>query len=182
MPQMAHPLQSRLRLVVGDITRLDADAVVTAANEALRGGGGVDGAVHGAAGPELVKASRALAPCPAGEARITPGFKLQANFVIHAVGPIYQGRPDDAERLSSAYRSSLALAGENNISRIAFPCISTGVYGYPKDEACQIAIDSVLKWLEENERPEVVTFCCFADEDAAQYRGRFDELGIAPSD
>lgn len=172
---MTAAILDRIQLVVGDITRLDVDAVVTAANESLMGGGGVDGAIHRAAGPELFGAGRKLAPCPAGQARITPGFRLTARHVIHAVGPIYEGGGyGEAETLASAYRESLRLAAENGLPTIAFPCISTGVYGYPKAEACQIAVETTLDWLETSKLPKVVTFCCFLEEDAALYRAQLE--------
>ncbi len=172
-------LASRIRLVRGDVTRLDVDVIVTAANSALAGGGGVDGAVHAAAGPELVKASRALAPCDAGDARITPGFGLRASRVIHAVGPIYRdGRSGEAERLASAYKRSLMLAADERLDTIAFPCISTGVYGYPLDEAAEIAIAAVIDWLRNHERPRIVTFCCYDADNESLYAGRLVELGI----
>lgn len=129
----------RLQVVRGDITRQDVDVVVTAANSALRGGGGVDGAVHAAAGPELVRASRALAPCAAGGAVRTPGFALPARWVVHAVGPVYSG-PADAALLASAYTESLARADEVAARSIAFPAISTGVYGYPREAAAQVSV------------------------------------------
>ena len=170
--------QGRISLVQGDITKLpQIDVVVAAANELLAGGGGVDGAIHHAAGPELVVASRKLAPCPAGQARITPGFELPAKFVIHAVGPIYSGSAGDGPTLASAYRSALSLAAESDAKSIAFPCISTGVYGYPQDEAANIAVDTVISWLSENESPQHVTFCCFLDADFQIYRARLSDPG-----
>ncbi len=175
-------LANRIKLTTGDITRLKLDAIVTAANSALRGGGGVDGAVHAAAGPELVAASLALAPCPPGEARITSGFRLPAKWVIHAVGPIYRGGSErEAETLASAYACSLALARENALRSIAFPCISTGVYGYPKAEAADVAISTVVESLRREDMPISVTFCCYDPADAALYRERFRDLGIEPS-
>ena len=137
----------QITITKGDITTSDVDAIVNAANERMLGGGGVDGAIHRAAGPELVEACREIAEvrpgvrCPTGEARITPGFRLRARHVIHTVGPVYRGRPEDAELLASAYRDSLRLAVESDLRTIAFPAISCGVYGYPLDEAARIAID-----------------------------------------
>lgn len=137
----------QITITKGDITTADVDAIVNAANERMLGGGGVDGAIHRAAGPELVEACRKVAEvrpgvrCPTGEARITPGFRLRARHVIHTVGPVYRGRPEDAELLASAYRNSLRLAVESGLRTIAFPAISCGVYGYPLDEAARIAID-----------------------------------------
>ncbi len=171
--------ETRIQLVQGDITRLDVDAIVTAANAQLMGGGGVDGAVHDAAGPELVAASRKLAPCPAGDARITPGFALKPK-VIHAVGPIYgDGLSGESELLASAYRSSLELASSEHLDRVAFPCISTGAYGFPQDEACEIAIQTVVRWQQSHPRPAVVIFCCFGNDDFRRYRDRLSELGLA---
>ncbi|MFA6512196.1 MAG: O-acetyl-ADP-ribose deacetylase [Patescibacteria group bacterium] len=140
-----------LFLILGDITTEQVDAIVNAANPSLAGGGGVDGAIHAAAGPELKEAAVKLAPCPTGEARITPGFHLPAKFVIHTVGPVYgeeQGR--EAALLASCYAQSLALAEEQGATSIAFPCISTGVYGYPKAEAAAIAVEAVKKYFVEH--------------------------------
>lgn len=162
--------KKRIQLVQGDITQLEADAIVTAANSALRGGGGVDGAVHRAAGPQLVEASMALAPCPAGEARITSGFNLAAKYVIHTVGPVFSDLDTDSITLAAAYRSSLKLAAAHDVQRIAFPCISTGVYGFPQADACAIAVRTVLAWLESNDRLEQVIFCTFLPEDYALYQ------------
>ncbi len=132
-------------VVRGDLTQQDVGAIVNAANERMLGGGGVDGAIHRAAGPELLQACRAVPEvrpgvrCPTGEARITPGFRLQARYVIHTVGPVYGGRPSDAERLASAFRASLGLALDHRVGTVAFPAISCGVYGYPADEAAAVA-------------------------------------------
>lgn len=172
-------LHPRICVFVGDITTLRVDAIVTAANEQLRGGGGVDGAIHAAAGPQLVHASRALAPCPTGQAKITPAFDLAVDYVIHAVGPIFHSLDPDAKTLAAAYESALCLAGEHNIAQLAFPCISTGVYGFPAESACDIAVDTVLAWIQQNDLPRVVTFCCFSKEDGMRYRQRLGDLGIA---
>jgi O-acetyl-ADP-ribose deacetylase len=167
----------RIGLVVGDITGLQVDAIVTAANESLSGGGGVDGAVHRAAGPALYEECRTIGICPEGQARITGGYLLPARFVIHAVGPVYEdGSFGEAEILASAYRESLALAEAHGIGTIAFPCIATGVYGYPKPEACRVAVEVVLGWLAAHDLPSRVTFCCFEEEDAEFYRIRLDEI------
>jgi O-acetyl-ADP-ribose deacetylase (regulator of RNase III) len=152
----------RIAIVQGDITRLAVDAIVNAANSALSGGGGVDGAIHAAAGPELVQASRKLAPCPAGQARITPGFALPARWVIHAVGPVWWGgeRGED-ETLASAYRSSLELAALHNLRTVAFPSMSTGAYRFPVERAARIAVREVDSFLKAHALPERVTFVCF---------------------
>jgi len=171
-PQL--PLRERMLVVQGDITCLDVDAIVNAANTSLLGGGGVDGAIHRAAGPGLLAECRALGGCPTGEARITRGHDLPARHVIHTVGPVYDRySPGEADHLlRRCYSESLRLAEENGLETIAFPGISTGVYGFPKPEACLAAVDTVCQWLAEHELPRVVTFCCFGAEDAALYRAR----------
>ena len=167
-------LRGRIHVVEGDITTLDVDAVVNAANSSLLGGGGVDGAIHRAAGPELLAECRLLDGCPAGEARITRGYRLPARHVIHTVGPVYARRaPYEARRLLAAcYTESLRLAAEEGLETIAFPGISTGVYGYPKEEACEVAAGAVVDWLAGHELPREVTFCCFGTRDAELYRAR----------
>lgn len=172
-------LATRIRLFRGDITSLDCEVIVTAANGSLCGGGGVDGAVHSAAGPELVRASMAVGPCPTGEARITDGFRLSAKYVIHAVGPVFHDLVTSGPELASAYESALQLALEHKIQSIAFPCISTGVYGFPSAPACEIAVEAVLGWLESHEIPQSVTFCCFEYADRQLYENRMNELGAA---
>jgi O-acetyl-ADP-ribose deacetylase (regulator of RNase III) len=148
----------RIELVRGDITREAVDAVVTAANSGLRGGGGVDGAVHAAAGPQLLAACRPLAPCPAGSAVVTPAFDLApVRWVIHAVGPIYSG-PQDAATLASAYVSSLARADEVGARSVAFPSISTGVYGYPLDEAARVSVEALRGATTDVELVRLVAF------------------------
>jgi O-acetyl-ADP-ribose deacetylase (regulator of RNase III) len=160
----------RIRVVDGDITKLDVDAIVNAANESLLGGGGVDGAIHRAAGPQLLAECQHLGGCPPGEARITGGYGLLAKHVIHTVGPVYEdGRSGEPELLRSCYRESLRLAAQHKLQSIAFPCISTGVFGYPKDEACRVAVDAVIAWLQEHEHPRQVIFCCFGSKDASLY-------------
>lgn len=162
-----------MQVVQGDITRLEVDAIVNAANSSLLGGGGVDGAIHRVAGPELLAECRTLGGCPTGEARITGGYRLPARHVIHTVGPVYQdGEHGEAELLRSCYLESLRLAVEAGVRTIAFPCISTGVYGYPKYAASGVALSAVAEWLESNELPQTVIFCCFDDEDARLYRDR----------
>ncbi len=147
---------------LGDITRLDVDCIVNAANKSLLGGGGVDGAIHRAAGPELLAECRTLHGCETGEAKLTKGYRLKARYVIHTVGPVYARTPRDGELLASCYRNSLDLARTYDIHTIAFPAISTGVYGYPLEQAVPIAVETVTSWLEENrDYPLAVTMSCF---------------------
>jgi O-acetyl-ADP-ribose deacetylase (regulator of RNase III) len=156
-------------VVLDDITRVAADAIVNAANASLLGGGGVDGAIHRAAGPELLAECRLLGGCPTGEARITRGYRLPARHVIHTVGPVWHGGgAGEPEFLASCYRSSLALAAEHGLEWVAFPAISTGVFGYPIDAACAVAVREVRAHLERNDLPKRVTFVCF---DLAAKRG-----------
>jgi O-acetyl-ADP-ribose deacetylase (regulator of RNase III) len=170
----------RVRLIVGDIARFVGDAIVTSTNSALMGGGGVDGAVHRAAGPALLEALREIGYCPEGEARITPGFALPVRFVIHAVGPIYTGgQSGEAETLASAYLWSLRLAEENGVKTIAFPCISTAAIEYPRAEPCEVAVGTVVEWLAGHALPSVVAFCCHDPEDVEVYRER---LGREPEE
>ena len=171
-----------IKIIQGDITTLEVDAIVNAANQVMLGGGGVDGAIHDAAGDELYKAClkvpevRPGVRCPTGEARITQGFRLPAKFVIHTVGPVYRdGLHGEPEKLAACYRNSLALAAENGCKSIALPCISTGIYGYPIEDAAKIAVREVGEFLtqrrkdaESAEEMEVV-FCCFSERDAAVY-------------
>jgi O-acetyl-ADP-ribose deacetylase len=163
----------RLRVVEGDITRLEVDAIVNAANSSLLGGGGVDGAIHRAAGPELLRECRGLGGCDTGEARLTAGYRLPARHVIHTVGPVWGGGGSgEPALLRACYTESLRLAAEAGLQSVAFPAISTGVYGYPKAEACDVAVTAVSDWLAAHELPREVTFCCFAAADAELYRVR----------
>lgn len=159
----------KFEVICGDITKLEVCAIVNAANCTLLGGGGVDGAIHRAAGPELLEACRKFNGCQTGEARITPGFRLPAKFVLHTPGPVWSGgTKKEPELLRSCYESSLALAEENECRTIAFPCISTGVFGFPKNLAAEIALATVRSW--QGNFPETVIFCCFSESDAAIYR------------
>jgi O-acetyl-ADP-ribose deacetylase (regulator of RNase III) len=163
--------RARCEVVEGDITRLAVDAIVNAANRALEPGGGVCGAIHRAAGPELARACRAVAPCPTGEARITPGFRLPARHVIHAVGPVWQGGGAGEEAaLAACYRSALRLAAGHGLASIAFPAISTGIYGFPAERATEIAVATVAELLAATPSLERVVFACFDAATAARYR------------
>ena len=164
-------LHSRVRLELGDITRLSVDAIVNAANSSLLGGGGVDGAIHRAAGPELLAECRALGGCPPGEARLTRGYKLAAGHIIHTVGPIWRGG-DAAEPdiLANCYRSCLGIAHDQDFRTIAFPAIATGVYGFPREAAARIAVAEVSGHLAAHERPETVIFACFDEATRDAYR------------
>jgi O-acetyl-ADP-ribose deacetylase (regulator of RNase III) len=166
----AEPLD-RCRVVEGDITKLEVEAIVNAANERLARGGGVCGAIHAAAGPELAEACRRIGGCPTGEARITPGFALPARFVIHAVGPVWQGGGANEDALlASSYRRSVELARENGLRSIAFPAISTGIYGFPAERAAGIAVRAVREALRGEALPQEVVFCCFGAASAALHR------------
>jgi O-acetyl-ADP-ribose deacetylase (regulator of RNase III) len=170
-------MRPSLEVVVADITTLDLDAIVNAANSGLSGGGGVDGAIHRAAGPELAPAARAAGPCPTGHAVMTPGFRLPARHVIHAVGPVWHGgQGGEDELLASCYARSLQLAGDAGLASIAFPCISTGVFGFPRERAARIAFETVVREGPRHATLERVVFCCFSEPDAAIYRGLLQTL------
>lgn len=162
---------SILELTEGDITRQDTEAIVNAANSGLRGGGGVDGAIHRAGGPQIMEECRRIGGCPTGEAVITTGGRLKARYVIHTVGPIYSdGSEGEAELLASAYLSSLKLASEKGISSIAIPSISTGAYGYPLDEAARIALNAVIDYLNGHEEIRLVRFVLFGAVSYSAYK------------
>ncbi|MGX5804124.1 O-acetyl-ADP-ribose deacetylase [Bradyrhizobium sp. Arg314] len=171
-------LGDRIRIHTGDITKLAVDAVVNAANSSLLGGGGVDGAIHCAAGPELVAECRMLNGCKTGDAKLTKGYRLPARCIIHTVGPVWQGGgKGEAELLASCYRRSLEIARDHDCRAVAFPAISTGIYRFPKDEATRIAIGTVSDFLRQNTTPDVVTFCCFDDQMAELYRRAVAAIG-----
>jgi O-acetyl-ADP-ribose deacetylase (regulator of RNase III) len=164
-------MPTEIRIVNGDITTLDVDAIVNAANTSLLGGGGVDGAIHYAAGPELLEECRRLKGCPTGEARVTGGYRLPARWVIHTVGPVWKGGTrNEAALLASCYENSLRVAVERNLKSIAFPAISTGAYAYPLKEATEIAIRSVREFTSRSEALDEVVFCCYSGEHFAIYR------------
>ncbi|KAH8853762.1 ADP-ribose glycohydrolase MACROD2 [Schistosoma japonicum] len=169
---LASDLGSRISLWRGDITHLRIDAIANAANRQLRGGGGVDGAIHRAAGPELLVACQKLGGCPTGDAKLTPGFNLPSKYVIHCVGPI--GQNDAA--LGSTYQKALELCSEHNIQSIAFPCISTGVYGFPNEAAAKVAIHTVLSYMKSHPEIQRVIFCIFMDIDYKIYEKLIPEM------
>ena len=169
---------TRIEAVQGDITKERVDAIVNAANTTLLGGGGVDGAIHRAAGPELLEECRRIGGCPTGEARITAGYQLPARYVIHTVGPVWSGgKRGEPELLRSCYLNSLALAAEHGVRSIAFPSISTGAYRYPIEQAARVALGTVREWRENPGPIELVRFVCFSDRDLQVYRRALESAG-----
>lgn len=171
---MKHP-RPNIEIVVGDITKLQVDAIVNAANRSLLGGGGVDGAIHRAAGMELQEECRTLGGCETGKSKMTAGYRLPSKYVIHTVGPVWNGgKYGEASLLASCYDTAMDLAGEAHLQSVAFPCISTGAYNFPKEMAARIALHTVLTRLHNGFEGKVI-FCCFSEDDAAIYHAHFDE-------
>jgi O-acetyl-ADP-ribose deacetylase (regulator of RNase III) len=170
-------MQKRVEVTEGDITKQQVDAIVNAANTSLLGGGGVDGAIHRAAGPELLEETRKIGGCPTGEARVSKGYRLPAQWVIHTVGPVWSGGNRGEENLlAGCYRNSLRLAAEIGAKTVAFPSISTGAYRFPLDRATEIALRETKDFLEANERPEKVVFVCFGEEALKTYQDTYNRL------
>ncbi len=168
---------AQIEITQGDITQLQVDAIVNAANTKLLGGGGVDGAIHRAAGPQLLEECRQLNGCPTGEAKLTKGYRLPAKHVIHTVGPVWNGgQKGEAELLANCYRNSLSLADQAGLQSVAFPSISTGVYGYPIDQACRIALRETLNFQPDSKNLQKVIFCCFSNDDRECYEKALNEL------
>ena len=166
---MKKEILEKIEIQRGDITQLNVDAIVNAANTKLLGGGGVDGAIHRAAGPQLIQECRTIGGCPTGEARITGGYNLPARHVIHTVGPVYSGKLRDSQLLTGCYQNSLKLAVETDLKTIAFPAISCGVYGYPIKDACKIAVDTSIDFLSRHPSLEKIIFIQFSENDFEVY-------------
>lgn len=170
-------MRERLKVVEGDITRLAVDAIVNGANSSLLGGGGVDGAIHDAAGPELREECKRFGGCATGDAKLTHGYKLKAKHVIHAVGPVWKGGSQgEAAVLASCYRRALEIAAAHHFKTVAFPSISTGFYGYPIEDACRVALKTCIDFLQGGEFPQTVTFSCFGQQDYKVYRAVMTEM------
>ncbi len=167
---MKKEIFDKIEVKQGDITQLKVDAIVNAANKSLLGGGGVDGAIHRAAGPDLLAKCKTIRGCPTGEARITGGYNLFARYVVHTVGPVFSGKPHDRRLLTQCYLNSLKLVNDYNLKSVAFPAISCGVYGYPIKEACRIAVDTTCGFLDKNSSIEKVIFILFSAENINVYK------------
>ena len=173
---MKKEIIEKIQVKQGDITKLKVDAIVNAANKSLLGGGGVDGAIHRTAGPELLAECRTIGGCPTGEAKITGGYNLFARHVIHTVGPVYSGKPQDSHLLTQCYLNSLKLAADHNLKSIAFPAISCGVYGYPIKDACRIAVNTTCGFLDKNRSIEKVIFILFSAENMKVYEAYLSKV------
>jgi len=170
-------MKDRVKIIEGDITKQEVDAIVNAANTSLLGGGGVDGAIHRAAGPELLEETRKIGGCPTGEARVSKGYRLPARWVIHTVGPVWAGGHKNEENLlANCYKNSLRAAVEHGVRTIAFPSISTGVYRFPLERATEIALTETKKFLETNKNPDKVVFVCFGEKTLNTYREVFERI------
>jgi len=170
----------KLKTVLADITSLPVDAIVNAANSSLLGGGGVDGAIHRAAGPDLLAECRSLGGCKTGQAKITHGYLLPAKWIIHTVGPVWNGgKNNEKDKLRSCYETSLRLCLENSITSVAFPCISTGVYNFPKDRAAEIAVTSCAEFQQTYTNAPTITFCCFGRDDVERYTSLLHSISDA---